>query len=215
MDNRKISFRLCLNLQKNNMKKIFALSLIAISLVLSAQNVSYDTIVNNNITKKDNFINSVNWSSIKNKELNQKDIVSKDQDLGFVNTDILAKIHEEATVEYYYTNTIKIDSKDKKYKISIINPVIRVRMGNADLSSLSIDILKKYRNYISTLLDLMKDNFNSKMEWSYDDMVKISKIQNLPIGQKEILKTMIDNAVNLDKKLISDCIKTMKNDNNW
>lgn len=204
-----------LKFAKKNMKKIFTLSLIAISSVVSAQNASYDTIVNNNLAKKDNFINAVNWSSIKNKELNQKEIISKDQDLGFVNTNILAKIYEEATVEYYYSNTIKIDSKDKKYKISIINPVIRVRMGNADLSALSIDILKKYKDYISSLLDLMKDQFDSKMEWSYDDMVKISKIQNLPIEQKQILKTLINNAVNLDKKLFSDCIKTMKNDNNW
>lgn len=197
------------------MTKTLFITFLILATSFKAQKVSRDTVIVNTFSKKDNYVNSVNWSSFKNKELNQKEIVSKDQELGFVNTDILIKLYDESSAEYYYSYTMRIDSKDQKYKISINNPVIRVRMSSMDLTELPVSTLKRYRNYLQVLINLITNQFDEKMEWNYDDMLKVAYMPNIPQDQKDILLKIISKSNTINSMLLSDCIDAMKKDSNW
>lgn len=209
-------FKIFIFVKTRHMKKIFVIILLTIAVsYYNSQSITSDTIISNSKQKIENYNNAVNWASLRNKEVDKKEIISKDSDIGFVNTEIVVKLFEDSSVNYFYSLNFKIDAKDNKYKISLLNPVVRIRMAAVDFETLGTSTLRRYRSRLKSLEEIMVKYFESKMEWDANELYKESNVQDTTSEQKEILNKIIVGIETFNTSIKSDCIKYLETNNDW
>lgn len=183
------------------MKKILLTILILITGVLNAQEL--EKVYETNLTKKQEYLNFINWSTINQVFIKNKEIVSKDETFENVLT-TLTTFKDQGYIEYVAKLSIKADFKDNKYRISINDPIVYLTTLPSAETTASQASLKKIMDKLRMAIRI-SDQINQKAEWQYSDVVKLrdSKLNEISIAQKDIETSTDKKVIRKAKSLIS------------
>jgi len=183
------------------MKKILLTILILITGVLNAQEL--EKVYETNLTKRQEYLNFINWSTINQVFIKNKEIVSKDETFENVLT-TLTTFKDQGYIEYVAKLSIKADFKDNKYRISINDPIVYLTTLPSAETTASQASLKKIMDKLRMAIRI-SEQINQKSEWQYSDIVKLrdSKLNEISIAQKDIETSTDKKVIRKAKNLIS------------
>lgn len=213
------------------MKKIFILlaTLIFVFVANAQEIVPLEKIVENNIPKSKIFVNAINWCTKNNVDL-KKDIELKNEETGGIvcNTySFLQKTNNSKTNYLSFSSkfNLKIDCRDKKYRLVLINPIVKVTPSDVDMSSMSTKSLFLYQDELKAVLRISQEYFNELIEWDYQKVIsihqekklfvdetnrKIAELQTDKKNKKEIKKLEYElEKFGLEVNVLSEIIQRM------
>ncbi|MCT4287347.1 hypothetical protein HZP25_11545 [Elizabethkingia anophelis] len=197
------------------MKNIFTFLALSLSVFSFSQVFNNEYVKEDTLSKEQNYSNALAWASVNNKELRTKKITASDANIGMVSLDTRASLGEGVGVNYGIDLNIKIEVKDKKYKVSYLNPVFIVGVKNNDYSLLSSKSLKVIKENLQAIQSLSIKKFDSKLEWNYEDVSKAKNDYSLSVNEINILVDLLYKLENLQKEIDKSIDNTMVKNNDW
>lgn len=188
------------------MKKIL-LSLLFALYSLGSYAQELEKTFETNLTKNQEYLNYLNWSSVNQVFVRNKEIVSKDENSGNVITS-LTMFKIDNYNEYILKTSIRADFKNNKYKISVNDPVIRFNITKSATDSASSTTLVKLIDKLEIAIEIGKE-INQMAEWQYKDLINLRDKRNKEISDAEILLKSSQ-----DKKEIRKINSLIKRHNN-
>ncbi|MCL1658079.1 hypothetical protein M2T79_15860 [Elizabethkingia miricola] len=197
------------------MNKIFTIIAIGISSLYCSQVFTPERIKEDDLNKEQNYSNALSWAAIENKEFRLKKITASDSNIGMVSILATAYLGSGAGVNYGVDFNIKIEVKDKKYRISYINPVFKMQIKNEDYTYMSSNALKRIKENLLIIESLSAKKFNKKLEWSYDDVNKAKNDYTLSVNEINLLVDLLHKLEDLQKLVDNSIDSTMVKNNDW
>jgi hypothetical protein len=194
------------------MKKYLLLFILLFSRVPAQKS---DTIITNNLNQDINYRNSLNWASSKTKDFLLKDITIKDQSLGLVTEDIKVQLYQDSGCDFAYSANLKIESKDNKFRITILNNAANVSLSSIDYSTLGPNTIRRYRDNLKAVIDLSKDYFENKLVWDCEKLDQLVKENQLNDLQKNIVEKVLNSVKSHNIIMIKDIENEMAKNDNW
>ena len=183
------------------MNKIFTIIAIGVSSLYSSQVFNPERIKEDNLSKEQNYSNSLSWASIENKEIRFKKITASDSNTGMVSMFATGYLGSGVGVNYGVDFNIKIEVKDNKYRVSYLNPVFRIEIKNEDYTNMSSNALKRIKENLLIIESLSAKKFNKKLEWSYDDVNKAKNDYSLSVNEINLLVYLLNKLEDFQKSL--------------
>ncbi|KUY29920.1 hypothetical protein [Elizabethkingia ursingii] len=198
------------------MNKIFTILAIGVSTLYSSQIFNPERIKEDDLSKTQNYSNALSWASLNSKELRVKKLIASDASLGMVSMNIIAFLSDNIATYYNVEFNLKIEVKDKKYKVSYLSPVVKIgiKQDNNSYGSNS-KTAKNIIKYLEIIESLSKKKFNGKLEWNYEDINKALSDYSLPLEEHSTLTYMAIDLETLQKALDKSIDETMAKNNDW
>lgn len=197
------------------MKRIFTILSIGISSFYYSQAFYPERVKEDNLSREQNYSNALSWASIENKELRLKKITASDSGAGMVSMLVTAYIGSGVGTNYGVDFNIKIEVKDKKYRVSYINPVFKIEIKNEDYTYMSSNTLKRIKENLLIIESLSIKKFNKKLEWSYDDVNKAKNDYTLSVNEINLLVDLLHKLEDIQKSIDNSIDETMTKNNDW
>ena len=197
------------------MKRIFIILAIGFSSLYYSQTFTPEKIKEDNLSKEQNYSNALSWASIENKELRLKKITASDSSAGMVSMLVTAYLGSGLGTNYGVDFNIKIEVKDKKYRVSYINPVFKIEIKNEDYTYMSSNTLKRIKENLLIIESLSTKKFNKKLEWSYDDVNKAKNDYTLSVNEINLLVDLLHKLEDIQKSIDNSIDETMTKNNDW
>ncbi|WP_454060102.1 hypothetical protein [Elizabethkingia ursingii] len=197
------------------MNKIFTILAIGVSTLYSSQIFNPERIKEDNLSKEQNYSNALSWASIENKKLRLKKITASDSNTGMVSMFVTAYLGAGIGTNYGVDFNLKIEVKDKKYRVSYINPVFRIEIKNEDYTYMSSNALKRIKENLLIVESLSIKKFNKKLEWNYDDVNKAKNDYALSVNEINFLVDLLNKLDDLQKSVDNSIDETMAKNNDW
>lgn len=197
------------------MNKIFTILAIGVSTLYSSQIFNPERIKEDNLSKEQNYSNALSWASIENKELRLKKITASDSNTGMVSMFVTAYLGAGVGTNYGVDFNLKIEVKDKKYRVSYINPVFRIEIKNEDYTYMSSNALKRIKENLLIIESLSIKKFNKKLEWNYEDVNKAKNDYALSVNEINFLVDLLNKLEDLQKSVDNSIDETMAKNNDW
>lgn len=197
------------------MNKIFTILAIGVSTLYSSQIFNPERIKEDNLSKEQNYSNALSWASIENKELRLKKITASDSNTGMVSMFVTAYLGAGVGTNYGVDFNLKIEVKDKKYRVSYINPVFRIEIKNEDYTYMSSNALKRIKENLLIIESLSIKKFNKKLEWNYEDVNKAKNDYTLSVNEINFLVDLLNKLEGLQKAVDNSIDETMVKNNDW
>lgn len=197
------------------MNNIFTIIAIGISSLCYSQVFTPERIKEDDLSKEQNYSNALSWAAIENKEFRLKKITASDSNTGMVSILATTYLGSGVGVNYGVEFNIKIEVKDKKYRISYINPVFRIEIKNEDYTYMSSNALKRIKENLLIIESLSTKKFNKKLEWSYDDVNKAKNDYTLSVNEINLLVDLLHKLEDLQKLVDNSIDTTMVKNNDW
>jgi len=197
------------------MNKIFIILAIGFSSLYYSQAFIPERIKEDNLSKEQNYSNALSWASIENKELRLKKITASDSNSGLVSMFVTANLGTGVGTNYGIDFNLKIEVKDKKYRVSYINPVFKVEIKNEDYTYMSSNALKRIKENLLIIESLSIKKFNKKLEWNYEDVNKAKNDYALSINEINLLVDLLHKLEYLQKSIDNSIDETMSKNNDW
>ncbi|MCT4322746.1 hypothetical protein [Elizabethkingia anophelis] len=197
------------------MNKIFTILAIGVSSLYSSQIFNPERIKEDNLSKEQNYSNALSWASIENKELRLKKITASDSNTGMVSMFVTAYLGAGVGTNYGVDFNLKIEVKDKKYRVSYINPVFRIEIKNEDYTYMSSNALKRIKENLLIIESLSTKKFNKKLEWNYEDVNKAKNDYTLSVNEINLLVDLLSKLEDIQKSIDNSIDETMAKNNDW
>lgn len=197
------------------MKKTITILALGFTVLYSSQVFTPERIKENDLSKEQNYSNASSWAAIENKEFRLKKITASDSNTGMVSILATAYLGSGVGVNYGVEFNIKIEVKDKKYRISYINPVFRIEIKNEDYTYMSSNALKRIKENLLIIESLSTKKFNKKLEWSYDDVNKAKNDYTLSVNEINLLVDLLHKLEDIQKSIDNSIDETMTKNNDW
>lgn len=197
------------------MNKIFTILAIGVSTLYSSQIFTPERIKEDNLSKEQNYSNALSWASIENKELRLKKIIASDSNTGMVSMFVTAYLGAGVGTNYGVDFNLKIEVKDKKYRVSYINPVFRIEIKNEDYTYMSSNALKRIKENLLIIESLSIKKFNKKLEWNYEDVNKAKNDYALSVNEINFLVDLLNKLEDLQKSVDNSIDESMAKNNDW
>ncbi|EPL7679830.1 hypothetical protein RG089_002870 [Elizabethkingia anophelis] len=197
------------------MNKIFTILAIGVSTLYSSQIFTPERIKEDNLSKEQNYSNALSWASIENKELRLKKIIASDSNTGMVSMFVTAYLGAGVGTNYGVDFNLKIEVKDKKYRVSYINPVFRIEIKNEDYTYMSSNALKRIKENLLIIESLSIKKFNKKLEWNYEDVNKAKNDYALSVNEINFLVDILNKLEDLQKSVDNSIDESMAKNNDW
>lgn len=197
------------------MNKIFTILAIGVSTLYSSQIFNPERIKEDNLSKEQNYSNALSWASIENKELRLKKIIASDSNTGMVSMFVTAYLGAGVGTNYGVDFNLKIEVKDKKYRVSYINPVFRIEIKNEDYTYMSSNALKRIKENLLIIESLSIKKFNKKLEWNYQDVNKAKNDYALSVNEINYLVDLLNKLEDLQKSVDNSIDESMAKNNDW
>lgn len=198
------------------MNKIFTILAIGFSSLYYSQAFTPERIKEDNLSKEQNYSNALSWASLNSKELRVKKMIASDASLGMVSMNIIAFLSDNIATYYNVEFNLKIEVKDKKYKISYLSPVVKigVKQDNNSYGSNS-KTAKNIIKYLEIIESLSRKKFNGKLEWDYEDIKKALNDYSLSLEEHSTLTNIAIDLEALQKNIDKSIDETMAKNNDW
>ncbi|NHQ79698.1 hypothetical protein, partial [Elizabethkingia miricola] len=167
------------------------------------------------LNKEQNYSNALSWASLNSKEIRVKKIITSDSGLGMVSMNINAFISDNIATYYNVEFNLKIEVKDKKYKVSYLSPVVKVGIKQDYLYGASSKTLNNMKKNLQIIESLSKKKFDSKLEWNYDDINKAKNDYSLSIDEINTVVDLLHKLEGLQKSIDGSIDETMSKNNDW
>ncbi|MDV3734286.1 hypothetical protein CMT69_01745 [Elizabethkingia anophelis] len=167
------------------------------------------------LNKEQNYSNALSWASLNSKEIRVKKIIASDSGLGMVSMNINAFISDNIATYYNVEFNLKIEVKDKKYKVSYLSPVVKVGIKQDYLYGASSKTLNNMKKNLQIIESLSKKKFDSKLEWNYDDINKAKNDYSLSIDEINTVVDLLHKLEGLQKSIDGSIDETMSKNNDW
>ncbi|MDV3585520.1 hypothetical protein CMU68_09980 [Elizabethkingia anophelis] len=198
------------------MKNVFTFLALSLSIFSFSQIFNSERIKEDALSKEQNYSNALSWASINSKELRVKKLVVSDASLGVVSMNIVAFLSDNIATYYNVEFNLKIEVKDKKYKVSYLSPVVKIGVKqNNNSYGANSKTAKNIIKYLEIIESLSKKKFNGKLEWDYDDIKKALGDYSLPLEEHSTLTYMVIDLEALQKSIDKSIDETMIKNNDW
>ncbi|MGV4413988.1 hypothetical protein [Chryseobacterium sp. T1] len=174
-----------------------------------------ERVVSDSLTKTQNYSNAISWASLNSKELRVKNIVNSDPNLGMVSMRINASLPGDEGLIYNIEFNLKIEVKDKKYKVSYLSPLYLIDTKYTELTYLPNATLNLMKSNLEAIQLISEKHFNDKLEWEYDSVKVLSEDSTLNSRKKNMLIKLLSRFEELQILLNSSIDKTMTSNNEW
>ncbi|MBG0512886.1 hypothetical protein [Elizabethkingia meningoseptica] len=197
------------------MNKIITAFAICICSLSFSQVFNIERIKEDALNKEQNYSNALSWASLNSKEIREKKIIASDSGLGMVSMNINAFISDNIAAYYNVEFNLKIEVKDKKYKVSYMSPVVKVGIKQDYLYGASSKTLNNMKKNLQIIESLSKKKFDSKLEWNYDDINKAKNDYSLSIDEINTIVDLLHQLEELQKSIDQSIDETMSKNNDW
>ena len=197
------------------MNKIATAFAVCICTLSFSQVFNTDRIKEDTLSKEQNYSNALSWASLNSKEIRVKKIIASDSGLGMVSMDINAFIYDNIAAYYNVEFNLKIEVKDKKYKISYLSPVVKVGIKQDYLYGASSKVFNNMKKNLQIIESLSKKKFDSKLEWDYEKINKAKNDYSLSIDEINTLVDLLHKLEELQKSIDQSIDQTMSKNNDW
>ncbi|MDV3636693.1 hypothetical protein [Elizabethkingia anophelis] len=197
------------------MNKIITAFAICIYSLSFSQVFNIERIKEDALNKEQNYSNALSWASLNSKEIRVKKIIASDSGLGMVSMNINAFISDNIATYYNVEFNLKIEVKDKKYKVSYLSPVVKVGIKQDYLYGASSKTLNNMKKNLQIIESLSKKKFDSKLEWNYDDINKAKNDYSLSIDEINTVVDLLHKLEGLQKSIDGSIDETMSKNNDW
>lgn len=198
------------------MKNIFTFLALSLSVFSFSQVFNSERVKEDVLSKEQNYSNALSWASINSKELRVKKMVVSDASLGVVSMNIVAFLSDNIATYYNVEFNLKIEVKDKKYKVSYLSPVVKIGIKQDNNSyGANSKTAKNIIKYLEIIESLSKKKFNGKLEWDYEDIKKALSDYSLPLEEHSTLSYMTIDLEALQKSIDKSIDETMIKNNDW
>ncbi|NHQ68826.1 hypothetical protein [Elizabethkingia miricola] len=197
------------------MNKIITAFAICIYSLSFSQVFNIERIKEDALNKEQNYSNALSWASLNSKEIRVKKIITSDSGLGMVSMNINAFISDNIATYYNVEFNLKIEVKDKKYKVSYLSPVVKVGIKQDYLYGASSKTLNNMKKNLQIIESLSKKKFDSKLEWNYDDINKAKNDYSLSIDEINTVVDLLHKLEGLQKSIDGSIDETMSKNNDW
>ncbi|WP_411898523.1 hypothetical protein [Elizabethkingia bruuniana] len=197
------------------MNKIATAFAVCICTLSFSQVFNTDRIKEDTLSKEQNYSNALSWASLNSKEIRVKKIIASDSGLGMVSMNVNAFIYDNIAAYYNVEFNLKIEVKDKKYKISYLSPVVKVGIKQDYLYGASSKVLNNMKKNLQIIESLSKKKFDSKLEWDYEKINKAKNDYSLSIDEINTLVDLLHKLEELQKSIDQSIDQTMSKNNDW
>lgn len=171
-------------------KYLFALlvCVMAFAAPATAQNVEFEKIVENNISKGNLCSNAQKWGSTNDPMCERNiDVLNFETGNLIISVEVRNKKRESSDTKYLtykFKFSVNIDCKDNKYRYIISSPSVLVGAdNNINISHLSTKQLFEYRDELEAVARISEKEFNKILDWKLDDISNLIALNNEAIKQ--------------------------------
>ncbi|OPB98965.1 hypothetical protein BAS10_04675 [Elizabethkingia meningoseptica] len=197
------------------MNKIITVFTICIWSISFSQVFNTERIKEDALSKEENYSNALSWAALNSKEIRIKKIIASDSGIGMVSMNINAVVSNNIVANYNAEFNLKIEVKDKKYKVSYLAPVVKVEIKQDYLYGASSKTLNNMKKNLQIIESLSKKKFNNKLEWSYEDIYKAKNDYSLSIDEINIVVELLNKLEELQKRIDINIDESISKNNDW